>query len=176
MLMPKEPFMQVSRADFAGLLLRRAQHLLEQMAGDIERDEAKSALGRLLAEAIAGERGAEAEAIHTAMHWAPAVVAGNITEAELVRRLEGIVSPELMCAAVANYREILRTVARRWASAIANGHATEATIVEELGIPPDIVQAAVAEQKRASGRTALAKAAEEAEKAAWTFRSVVDRK
>jgi len=38
------------------------------------------------------------------------------------------------------------------------------------------VQAAVTEQKRASGRMALAKAAEEAEKAAWTFRSVVDRK
>ena len=176
MLMAKEPFMQVSRADFAGLLLRRAQHLLEQMAGDIERDEAKSALGRLLAEAIASERGAEAEAIHTAMHWAPAVVAGNITEAELVRRLEGIVSPELMCAAVANYREILCSVARRWASAIANGYATEVTIVEELGIPADIVQAAVTEQKRASGRMALAKAAEEAEKAASTFRSVVDRK
>src|SRR5215211_4344514 len=155
MLMAKEPFMQVSRADFAGVLLRRAQHLLEE---------------------IAGERGAEAEAIHTAMHWAPAVVAGNITEAELVGRLEGIVSPELMCAAVANYREILCSVARRWAGAIANGYATEVTIVEELGIPADIVQAAVTEQKTASGRMALAKAAEEAEKAAWTFRSVVDRK
>src|SRR5215211_1941798 len=176
MLMPKEPFMQVSRADFAGLLLRRAQHLLEQMAGEIERDEAKSALGRLMAEAIAGERGAEAEAIHTAMHWAPAVVAGNITEAELVRRLDGIASPELICAAVRNYREVLCRVARRWAGAIANGYATEVTVVQELGMPADVANAAVAEHKRAHGSMALAKATEQAEKAAWTFRSVVDRK
>src|SRR5215211_8942289 len=176
MLLGTEPLLQRTQADLACVLWRRAQNLLERMAFEIESDEAKSSLGRLMADAIDAKRGAEAEAIHTAMHWAPAVVAGNITEAELVRRLEGIVSPELMCAAVANYREILRTVARRWAGAIANGYATEVTIVEELGIPADIVQAAVTEQKRASGRMALAKAAEEAEKAASTFRSVVDRK
>jgi hypothetical protein len=129
-------------------------------------------LGRLLADAIAGERGAEAEA----MHWAPAVVAGNTTEAELLRRFDGIISSELMSAAVASYREVLCGVARRWAGAIANGHATEVAVVDELGMPAEVVSAAVAEYKTAYGRAALAKAAEEAEKAAWTFRSVVERK
>jgi hypothetical protein len=175
-LMPQEPIMQVSRADFARLLSRRAQHLLERMADEIERDEAESPLRRQLADAISSEHGAEAEAIHTAMHWAPAVVAGNITEAELVRRFDGIVSPELMSAAVASYREILCSVARRWAGAIANGHATELAVVDELGMPAEIVSAAVAEYKKACGKAALAKAAEEAEKAAWTFLSVVNRK
>jgi hypothetical protein len=168
--------MQVSRADFARLLSRRAQHLLERMADEIERDEAESPLRRQLADAISSEHGAEAEAIHTAMHWAPAVVAGNITEAELVRRFDGIVSPELMSAAVASYREILCSVARRWAGAIANGHATELAVVDELGMPAEIVSAAVADYKKACGKAALAKAAEEAEKAAWTFLSVVNRK
>jgi hypothetical protein len=174
--MPQEPIMQVSRADFARLLSRRAQHLLERMADEIERDEAESPLGRQLADAISSEYGAEAEAIHTAMHWAPAVVARTITEAELVRRFDGIVSPELMSAAVASYREILCSVARRWAGAIANGHATELAVVDELGMPAEIVSAAVAEYKKACGKAALAKAAEEAEKAAWTFLSVVNRK
>jgi hypothetical protein len=176
MLMPQEPIMQVSRADFARLLSRRAQHLLERMTDEIEQHEAKSALGRLLADEIANEHGAEAEAIHTAMHWAPAVVAGNITEAELVRRFDGIISPELMSAAVASYREILCSVARRWAGAIANGHATEVAVVDELGVPAEVVSAAVAEYKRAYGKAALAKAAEQAEKAAWMFLSVVSRK
>jgi hypothetical protein len=44
MFMRKELF-------FATLLSRRAQHLLERMAGEIEQDEGKSALGRLLADA-----------------------------------------------------------------------------------------------------------------------------
>lgn len=65
MLMPKEPVMQVSRADFARLLSGRAQHLLERMADEIERDEAKSALGRLLADEIANEHDGEAEAVRT---------------------------------------------------------------------------------------------------------------
>jgi cytochrome P450 len=176
MPMPKEPVMQVSRADFARLLSGRAQHLLERMADEIERDEAKSALGRLLADEIANEHDAEAEAIRTAMHWAPAVVAGNTTEAELVRRFDGIISPELMSAAVASYRDILCSVARRWAGAIANGHATEVAVVDELGMPAEVVSAAVAEYKRAYGKAALAKAAEEAERAAWTFLSVLTRK
>jgi len=174
-LMPEEPLIQVSRTDFARLLSRRAQHLLERMADEIEWDEARSALGRQLADAIASERGADVEAIGSAMHWAPAVVAGNTTEAELVRRSDGIISLELMSAAVASYREILGSVARRWAGAIANGHATEVAVVDELGIPAEVVSAAVTEYKRAYGRAALARAAEEAEKAAWTFRSVVDR-
>jgi hypothetical protein len=129
------------------------------MAGEIERDEEQSVLGRLLADAIAARRGAEAEAIHTAMHWAPAVVAGNITEPKLVFRLDGIISPELVAAAVASYREILCNVARRWAAAIANGYATEVAVVEELGIPANIVSAAVNEYKRAYGHTGLAKSA-----------------
>jgi hypothetical protein len=146
------------------------------MAEEIERDEARSALGRLLADAVSSEHGAEAEAIHTAMHWAPAIVAGNITEAELVRRLDGMVPPELISDAVASYRNILCSVARRWAGAIANGYATEVAVVDELGMPAEVVSAAVAEYKRAYGKAALAKAAEEAEKAAWTFRSVVNQK
>jgi hypothetical protein len=111
-----------------------------------------------------------------AMHWAPAVVVGNVTENELIRRLDGIVSLELLAVAVANYREILCNVARRWAGAIANGCATEVAVVDELGMPADVVSAAVAEYKRAYGRVALANAAEKAERAAWTFRAVVTRK
>jgi len=126
------------------------------MAREIEGDEAKSALGRLLALTIAAGDCAEADAIQTAMHWAPAVVAGNITEGELVRKLDWIVWPELMAAAVANYREILGNVARRWASAIVNGYATQKTVVEELGIPADVVSATVTEYERAYG---IAKAA-----------------
>jgi hypothetical protein len=175
MLMRKEPLVQVSRDDFAGLLSRRAQTLLERMAGEIEQDEGKSALGRLLADAIAEGRGVEAEAIHTAMHWAPAVVAENITEAELVRGLDGIISPELVAAAVASYREILRNVARRWAGEIANGYATEAAVTGELGIPADVVSAAVTDYNRVHAKTALTEAVEKVERLAETFRAVVSR-
>src|SRR5829696_727411 len=171
-----EPLLQRRQVDFAGVLWRRAQNLVERMAFEIESEEAKSSLGRLMADAIDAQLGAEAEAIHTAMHWAPAVVAGNITEAELVRRLDGIASPELICAAVRNYREILCNVARKWAGAIANGFATEVTVVQDLGMPADVVNAAVAEHKRAYGSMALANATEQAEKAARAFRSVVTRK
>lgn len=176
MLMRKEPLVQVSRDDFAGLLSRRAQTLLERMAGEIEQDEAKSDLGRLLADAIAAGHRAEAEAIHTAMHWAPAVVAENITEAELVRGLDGIISPELVAAAVASYREILSNVARRWAGEIANGYATEAAVTGELGIPADVVSAAVTDYNRVHAKTALTEAAEKVERLAETFRAVVTRK
>jgi hypothetical protein len=146
-----ESLLNQQREDFASLLSRRAHPLLERMAREIEGDEAKSALSRLLALTTAAGDCAEAEAIQTAMHWAPAVVAGNITERELMRRLDWVVWPELMAAAVANYREILCNTARRWAGAILNGYATEKTVVEELGIPPDIVSATVNEYKRAYG-------------------------
>jgi hypothetical protein len=157
-------------------LPHRAQQLLGQMAGEIERHEGKSALGRLLADAIAAGRGAEAHAIHTAMHWAPAVVDGKITEAELVRGLDGFVSHELMATAVAGYREILCNVAQRWAGAIANGYVTEETVVEELGMPADVVSAAVTKYKRVCAEIALTEAADKAEQLVETFRSVVTRK
>lgn len=174
--MRKEPFVEVSRGDFAALLSRRAQSLLERIAGEIERDEQESALWGLMADAIAAGDGAAAEAVRMAMHWAPAVVVGNVTETELIRRVDGIVSPKLLAAAVANYREVLRNVVQRWAGAIADGYATEVAIVEELGIPADVVSAAVAEYRRAHGSIALAKAAEKAERAASVFRAVVTRK
>jgi len=121
------------------------------MAREIEGDEAKSALSRLLAHTIAAGYCEEAEAIQTAMHWAPAVVAGTVTERELVRRLGGTVWAELMAAAVANYREILCNTSRRWAGAIVNGYAAEKAVIEELGLPADVVSAAVNEYKRAYG-------------------------
>jgi hypothetical protein len=110
------------------------------------------------------------------MHWAPAVVDGNITEAELVRGLDGIVSHELMASAVANYREILCNVARRWAGAIANDDVTEVAVIEELGIPAEVVSAAIAEYKRIYAEIEVTKAAEKAEQLAETFRAVVTRK
>jgi hypothetical protein len=85
------------------------------------------------------------------MHWAPAIVAGNITQRELVRRLGWLVWPELMTAAVANYREILGNVARRWASAIVIGCTTQRTVIEELGMPPELVSSTVPEYERAHG-------------------------
>jgi hypothetical protein len=121
------------------------------MAREIEGDEAKSALSRLLALTTAAGNCAEAEAIQMAMHWAPAVVAGTITERELVRRFKGMVWPELVAAAVANYREILCNTVRRWASAIVNGYATEKTVVEELGVPANVVSATINEYERAYG-------------------------
>ena len=151
--MRNEPMFHVSRDDFAGLLSCRANQLLERMAREIELDEEKSALSRLLAHTVAAGNCEEAEAIHTAMHWAPAVVAGNITERELVRRLDGVVWAELMAAAVANYREILCNTAQRWAGAIVNGYASERTVVEELGMPADVVSATVNEYKQAYGST-----------------------
>lgn len=146
-----EPLLNQQREDFASLLSCRARPILERMAREIEGDEAKSALSRLLALTTAAGDCAEAEAIQAAMHWAPAVVAGNITERELVRRLDWVVWPELTAAAVANYREILCKTARRWAGAIVNGYATEKTIVEELGVPADVVRATVNEYERAYG-------------------------
>jgi hypothetical protein len=151
--MRNEPVVHVSRDDFAGLLSCRANQLLERMAREIELDEEKSALSRLLAHVVAAGNCEEAEAIHTAMHWAPAVVAENITERELVRRLDGSVSAQLMAAAVANFREILCSTARRWAGAIVNGYAAEKTVVEELGMPTDVVSATINEYKRAYGST-----------------------
>jgi hypothetical protein len=148
-----EPLVQVPRDDFACLLSCRANKLLERMAREIEEHEAKSALSRLLAHTIAAGHSAEAEAIQTAMHWAPAVVAGDITERELVRRLDWIVWPELMAAAVANYREILCNMARRWAGAIVNGHAVEKSVIEHLGVPADVVGATVNAYERAYGRS-----------------------
>jgi hypothetical protein len=75
----------------------------------------------------------------------------NITERELVRRFNGMVWPELVAAAVANYREILCNTVRRWAGAIVNGYATEKTIVEELGVPANVVSATIDEYERAYG-------------------------
>jgi hypothetical protein len=147
-----EPLLHQSGDDFAGLLSGRAHQLLERMAREIEQDEENSALSRLLAHTIAAGNCEEAQAIHTAMHWAPAVVAENISERELVG-IDGMVWPELVAAAVANYREILCNTARRWAGAIVNGYATERTVVEELGMPADVVSATVNEYKRAYGST-----------------------
>ena len=148
-----KPSVQVRPDDFAGLLSSRANNLLERMAREIEEDEAKSALSRLLAYASAAGNFAEAEAIQTAMHWAPAVVAGDISESELVHRLDCVVWPELMAAAVANYRDILCNTARRWAGAIVNGHAVDKSVVEQLGVPADVVGATVNAYERAYGRS-----------------------
>ena len=154
-----------------------AEHLLDQMAGEIEWHEGKSALGRLLADAIAAGHGAEADAIHTAMHWAPAVVdeeklTGSLTSAHLI----GSYRADLIATAVAAYREILCKVAQRWAGAVENGYVTEETVVEELGMPADVVSAAVTKHKRVCAEKALTEAADEAEQLAETFRSVVTRK
>jgi hypothetical protein len=67
-------------------------------------------------------------------------------------------------------------VAQRWAGAIANGYVTEETVVEELGMPADVVSAAVATYKRVCAERALTEAADKAEQLAETFRSVVTRK
>jgi hypothetical protein len=149
--MRNEPLVDQSQDDFAGLLSCRAHQLLERMAREIEGDEAKSSLSRLLALTTAAGNCVEAEAIQMAMHWAPAVVAGNITERELVRRSDGMVWPELMAAAVANYREILCNTVRRWAGAIVSGYATEKTVVEELGVPASVVSATINEYERVYG-------------------------
>jgi hypothetical protein len=149
--MRNECLTEQSQHDFADLLSCRAHQLLERMAREIEGDETKSALGRLFALTTAAGDYAEAKAIQMAMHWAPAVVAGKISERELMRRLDWVVWPELMAAAVANYREILCNTARRWAGAIVNGYATEKTFVEELGIPADVVSETIAEYGRAHG-------------------------
>jgi hypothetical protein len=147
----RDPRMVEISYDSAGLPSCRAHQLLERMAREIEGDEAESPLGRLLALSSAAGDCAEADAIKAAMHWAPAIVAGNLTQRELVRRLGWIVWPELMTAAVANYREILGNVAPRWASAIVNGCATQRTVIEELGMPPELVSSTVTAYERAYG-------------------------
>jgi uncharacterized membrane protein len=81
-----------------------------------------------------------------------------------------------MASAVANYREILCNVERRWVGAIANGDVTEAAVIEELGIPAELVNDAVAEYKRVYAEIEVTKAAEKAEQLAETFRAVVTRK